>query len=152
MRRTSILIACLACLACGSAKADWEYAKWGMTSEQIARASAGSVSVLPVAEEVKSEEMNLTRKAEGVFTEGTLKLKVQFAFDTATGGLKMVAYRPSESSQNEALKTWLMKRHGPPTHTSKLQQTTTLTWSGPDEITFMESDGYAASVMQSPAH
>ena len=51
MRRISIMIACLVGLACGSAKADWEYAKWGMTSEQIARASAGSVLVLPVAEE-----------------------------------------------------------------------------------------------------
>lgn len=151
MRRTLVLTASLLGLACGSARADWEYAKWGMTAEQVAKASGGAVVVLPAAEQVKSEEMKMIRKAEGTLTDGALKLRVQFAFDIATDGLKMVAYGPGDASQNEALKAWLVKRYGPPSHTDKLQRTTTSSWSRPDEITLMASDGYAASAMQSPA-
>ncbi len=151
MRRISILIGSLAGLACGSAHADWEYAKWGMTAEQVAKASGGAVVVLPAAEQVKNDDMKMIRKAEGTLTDGVLKLRVQFAFDTATNGLKMVAYGPIDVSQNEAVKAWLVKRYGPPSQTNKLQRTTTSTWNRPDEIMLMASDGYAASVMQSPA-
>ena len=146
MRRTSILIGSLATLASGSAQADWEYTKWGMTADQVAKASGGAVTVLPASEQVTSAEMRMTRKAEGTLTDGSLKLQVQFGFDQATGGLKLIAYGPSNPSQNEALHAWLVKRYGPPSDTDKLQRTTTLTWSRPDSMLSWKRSSIASKV------
>jgi hypothetical protein len=101
-------------LAVPAAKADWAYTKWGMSPEQIAKASNGGVHVIPEAERKTTEEANLRTGAEGIYKDGDVDLHVAFAFDAKTGGLKCVFYTVVDSTKNPALRDLMIKRHGEP--------------------------------------
>jgi hypothetical protein len=96
------------------AKADWAYATWGMSPEQVAKASNGGVHVIPEAQRKTTEEANLRTGAEGLYKDGEVDLRVAFAFDAKTGGLKCVFYTAVDSAKNTALRDLMIKRHGEP--------------------------------------
>jgi hypothetical protein len=97
-----------------AAKADWAYTKWGMSPEQIARASSGGVHAIPEAERQTNEEANLRTGAEGIYKDGDVDLRVAFAFDAKNGGLKCVFYTVVDSAKNSALRDLMTKRYGEP--------------------------------------
>jgi hypothetical protein len=77
-------------LVSASARADWQYTKWGMTPQEVAAASGGTVHVsTPTADELKSDSINLTECA-GSYTAGAFKFIAWFDFDREKHGLREV--------------------------------------------------------------
>lgn len=134
-------------LAAAPARAHWEYTRWGMTPEQVAQASRGAVRVIPPSARKPLPDTDLTAAAEGSFTDGALRLLVRFGFDSK--GLAIVAYAVTDPRQNEALRAWLIRRHGEPQRTGGLPAIgmETVTWDGEDEIELNITEGEPAFVL-----
>ena len=151
------IAASLGALVCllplNAARADWEYAKWGMTPEQVAAASRGAVKVIAPAQRKRLAEIKLENAAEGTYAEGTLTLRVHFSFDTDSGGLAMVGYGVLNAAQNGLLKAWLIKRHGPPQSSGGLPAIgfQTFHWRNPDEIDLNITENESAYVLHAKA-
>jgi hypothetical protein len=130
-----------------TAKADWAYTRWGMTPEQVAKASNGGIHVIPEAERKTVEDAKLRTGAEGTYKDGDLTLNVGFSFDTTTGGLKCVFYSVSDGRQNAVLRDLLVKRFGEPSGRSSLPAIgmNAMNWDKPDEI-------YLQWVKENPAN
>jgi len=152
MRFGDPMLAFLALLALPRpAAADWEYTKWGMTPEQVVKASTGAV--LETRARPAGGDSGLEIRAEGEFVSGSLRFDVSFGFDNG-GRLAFVTYSIDRASQNALLLDWLIRRHGEP----QAQQdpdgdVKTLIWSRPgtDSIELNIPKGEPAFVIQYPA-
>ncbi len=133
------------------ASAHWEYARWGMTPEQVVQASRGTVNLIPASQRRRQPEINVEHAAAGTHADGPLRLDVRFGFDTRRGGLSLVVYSVADAAQNDLLKAWLIRRHGPPHSTSGLPVIglQTLGWRGEDEIDLHITQGERAFVLHS---
>jgi hypothetical protein len=133
------------------AMAEWEYAKWGMTPEQVAAASRGTVKVIPQAQRKRIEEAKMESGAEGTFKDGDLELHVAFSFDTRGTGLVAVGYNVMDAAQNDRLKDWLVRKYGAPRNKGGIPAIglSTWDWDRPDEIEMNISTGTGAFVLQS---
>src|SRR6195952_3766424 len=99
-----------------AARADWEYTKWGMTPEQVVRASGGHVKLLQGAEQ-RTVAPNMRQSAEGTYSDGSVALQVRFTFDPLNGnGLNCVFYAVTDEKQGPALKDLMIKRYGQPSN------------------------------------
>ena len=148
MRALCLSFGILIALVSG-ASANWEYAHWGMTPEQVAAASKGMVKALPASARTTIAAANLRSGAEGTHKDGNLLLDVRFSFDATTNGLACVSYVVSNPAQNALLKDILIKRYGPPQSEGGLpaiglQQ---LDWTKTDEINLMITTGERATVL-----
>jgi hypothetical protein len=139
-------------LAMRPAHADWEYTKWGMTPEQVARASRGAVQAIPAAQRTRIPEVKLESGAEGTFSDGALRLQVGFSFDIPGGGLAMVQYAVLNAEQSGQLKEWMVRRYGQPQSVSGVPAIgmEILNWTTGDEISLHLMTGDRAFVMHSP--
>ena len=131
------------------ASANWEYARWGMTPEQVAAASKGMVKALPPNARTTIAAANLRFAAAGTHKDGPVLLDVRFSFDATTNGLACVSYAVSDPAQNVLLKDILIKRYGPPQSEGGLpaiglQQ---FDWTKTDEINLMITAGERATVL-----
>lgn len=128
--------AVLIVLHAAQARADWAYTKWGMTPEQVAVASKGEASVMTKREKIEAAHMETA--VQGTHTDGALKLRTAFQFDTETSGLRCVLYAPQNSEQDELLKQALTKQYGQP-KVSGLPAIgyQTLVWRTPTDEIFM---------------
>jgi hypothetical protein len=95
-----------------TARADWQYTRWGMTPEQVVAASSGNVQLLPEKERPRLPP--LTTAASGYFDDGPLRLRTVFSFNTERGGLACVSYAVGNHADDDAFKAALIKRYGPP--------------------------------------
>ena len=114
MRIMVVIAAALAAFATSQAKADWEFTRWGMTPEQVAGASKGTVKVLPPSKRKTIPEIHMQSAAEGSYADGPLRLFLKFSFDTRSNGLICVGSTATGMSQNVLLRTSMIKKHGPP--------------------------------------
>jgi hypothetical protein len=112
--RRMLLAAVVLLSAVSTARADWAYTKWGMSPDQVAKASNGGVHVIPEAERKSVEEANLRNGAEGTYSDGGVDFHVGFAFDTKSGGLKCVFYTVLAGAKNPAMRELMIKRYGEP--------------------------------------
>jgi len=138
-----IFYALIATLIAPAAHADWQYTKWGMTPEQVVAASGGKAALLP--EKDRPRMPPLITAAKGEFMDGQIRLRTVFTFNIERMGLACVSYGVSGHSDDEAFKAALIKRHGPPHSTSKLEVIglTNLAWkTATDQIdaTFSKDD------------
>jgi hypothetical protein len=150
MGRLQLIAFISATLAVGvssTSSADWAYTHWGMSPEQVAASSSGSVKILDVGKQTRDDADHWVLAAEGSFVDGGLRLAVGFTFDTTTNGLKCVMYNATGDNV-AALKSVLVKRYGKPASTSSYGPTETLTWQQPDQIEFTSGQGPAAAVTQ----
>jgi hypothetical protein len=130
------------------AHADWEYAHWGMTPEQVIAASNGAAKMLPREQQRSNDAIKMTTKVQAVYSDGPLKFEVMFSFDPENH-LAGVGYETRDPNQSETLKNWVTKRYGPPTNTdAELQRTQMFNWTKPDTILLIITDGEGASAMQ----
>lgn len=150
MRITSSLVAILAASAPLPALADWEYTHWGMTPEQVAGVSEGTVTVVPPAERLTLAGVNRQNAATGSYTDGELRLTVTFQFDTASNGLICVFAAAADMSQNAAFKDWMHKKYGPPQETGGLPAIgmEELHWKTSDIIRFETMEGAVSKATQ----
>jgi hypothetical protein len=142
----------LALAACPRpAAADWEYTKWGMTPEQVAKASRGNVQITnprPAASDQKLEV-----RAMGTYAAGPLHFGASFGFDAGSRGLAFVTYSTYDASQNGLLKDWLLRKYGQPqSRQSADPDLETWTWNRPgmDQIELNIPDGDPAFVIHYP--
>lgn len=149
MHKTIITAAAALAFSATVAHADWAYTRWGMTPEQVAKASGGAVRALPAAERKTFAQAEMQTGAEGTHTEGGVKLRVAFGFDAKTGGLECAIYTVMDAAQSGDLKAAMIKAYGPPEHTSELPAIglTELSWTKPDDISFNLSTGEPAFVL-----
>src|SRR5258708_6817611 len=134
--RILVLVGIALAIATSRVRADWAYTKWGMSPEQLAKASSGAVHVIPEAERETVPGADLRTGAEGTYSDGDLPLRVKFSFDPTKGGLNCVFYAVVDERQNSALKDLMIKRYGEPSHKSGLPAIgmTTLNWHKQDEM------------------
>jgi hypothetical protein len=135
--RIMVLAIIAGTMAISGAKAEWAYTKWGMSPEQVAKASNAAVHVIPEAERKTVPGADLRTGAEGTYSDGDVRLRVAFSFDPAKGGgLSCVVYSVVDEKQSSALEDLMIKRYGEPSHKSGLPAIgmTTLNWDKPDEM------------------
>jgi hypothetical protein len=131
-----------------AARADWEYTKWGMTPEQVVKASGGHVKLLQGAEQ-RTVAPDMRHGAEGTYSDGAVSLQVRFTFDPRNGnGLNCVFYAVTDDKQSPALKDLMIKRYGPPSKEGGVAVLgmTDLTWEKPDDINLTMSNSDPAFV------
>ncbi|MBR0673614.1 hypothetical protein [Neoroseomonas soli] len=124
-----------ALVAPGTAAAHWEYARWGMSPQQVVTASRGAVRALPAGERRPVPAARMEYRAAGEFRSGTLRLSVAFAFDARNGGLVCVSAR-ADADQGPALRARLERLFGAPQERGRDPVTgmESYGWSRPDEI------------------
>ncbi len=102
--RTAIFLVPLAALSLAApAQADWQYTRWGMSPEQVAGASAGSVSLDSgtANDEIPGEKVG----ARGTYSSGPYNFKVVFYFSER----KLVDVRLRLISDNILDDAWKLK-------------------------------------------
>ncbi|MDB5407551.1 MAG: hypothetical protein JWL84_2463 [Rhodospirillales bacterium] len=130
------------------ARADWEYTRWGMTPEQVVKASGGHVKLLQGAEQ-RTVAPDMRHEAEGTYSDGSVSLQVRFTFDPTNGnGLNCVFYAVTDEKQAPALKDLMIKRYGQPSKQGGIAVLgmTDLTWEKPDDINLTISNSDPAFV------
>jgi opacity protein-like surface antigen len=148
MGRFQLIILASAMLAIGlssAASADWAYTHWGMSPEQVAAASGGSVKVLGVGKQTRDEADHWVLAAQGSTVQDGLNLGVGFTFDTRTNGLKCVMYN-ALGNDVATLKAALVRRYGKPASVNSYGSAETLAWRQPDTIEFTSGPGPAVVV------
>ena len=104
--------------AAPAAHADWQFAKWGMTPEQLVAASHGTAELLPPGKRPRMAPLETA--ASGEFRDGAMTLRTTFSFNIDGSGLSCVFYGVYSHSDDEAFKSALIKQYGPPQSRSGL--------------------------------
>lgn len=105
--------ALLACIA-PPASAGWQYAQWGMSAAEVARASAGRASAIADSEqESRSNEASLA-KLTAAFKSGSLAFRADFLFDRGNERLNRVALKLDDGSRCASLQESLAQKYGKP--------------------------------------
>jgi hypothetical protein len=148
-------IRCLAALLClapaTKAAANWQYTNWGMSSAQVVAASHGAVHLILPQRRMGATGPDIETRAEGSFTDGTLRLAVSFGFAGHGGGLVLVSYVVQDASQNYVLRDRLVRAYGQPAPSGDVEEGSGV-WQKPgqDVIDLSISDEGPAFVVQRP--
>jgi hypothetical protein len=151
-RQCRILAAAILCLAIsGRAEAHWQYTRWGMTPAQVVAASHGAVHLIPPEHRLGPTRPDVETCAEGIFTDGKLRLNVSFSFAGPQGGLVLVSYLVQDASQNTLLRDRLVHAYGMPAPGGDAEMGSGV-WrhAGQDVIDLSISDESPAFVVQHP--
>ena len=148
LARTNLALIAAVTLAPAVAQADWKYAHWGATPEQLAQASGGAVKVLPPAQRTHhGDPWNSVTSARGTYVDGNLRLKLTFSFDLKSGGLNCIVFESADGSSGKLLQKMFVGLYGPPKTSSNLKDIgvamQTFVWSMPKDsvgLTLMASD------------
>lgn len=151
MRLYLVVIGLLSGLPAVPAHADWEYTNWGMTPDQVVRASGGTAKLLAASEQKKDDDMKMVTKVGGDYAKDGLHLAIKFGFSTETDKLQMVGYAVTDMKQNDLLIAWLTKKYGAPQQESAIEAIGyhSYGWTQPDDIMVGITKGSPAFVMQS---
>ena len=146
MMRMVLAVALVFGVLVPQAHADWEYTKWGMTPEQVVRASKGSVRIVPVADRYKNDD-GWEIAVQGPFNTGGLRVDLGFTFDIKSGGLRCVLGNVL-GDQAAGLKALLVKQLGPPKESGDFLGAETLAWETPDRVGLVIGRKPVAAVME----
>lgn len=114
MFRTCMLLVALTLIPVLT-RADWKYAHWGATPEQLAQASGGAVKALPPASREKhAAPWDSFTAARGTYVEGNLRLDLVFSFDQKSGGLNCIVFTSAKGSPGKLLKEMFFRLYGAP--------------------------------------
>ena len=146
MKRATAATCLSCCIAAfpGSASADWEYARWGMTASQVIAASKGAATMMPPSSRYRSEEGKYEITVEAKLN-GPPVLRVGFMFDLPDAGLRCVLYNAS-GTDAAAVRSMLVQHYGP-AEESSFGQTRMLNWTTPDKIEFVLNESPVAAVV-----
>jgi hypothetical protein len=127
----------------GSASADWEYTRWGMTAPQVIAASKGTASMMAAGSVYRAPDYEITVEAT---VKGPPWLNVGFMFDRPGGGLKCVLYNATDTDA-ELVRAMLVQRHGKAAKESSYGPTKTLKWKTPDDVELTLGEKPVAAVV-----
>jgi hypothetical protein len=147
----SLAAALLYLAMAGRAEANWQYTRWGMTPAQVVAASAGAVHLIPPEHRLGPSRPDVETCAEGMFTDGKLRLNVSFSFGGHNRGLVLVSYLVQDASQNTLLRDRLVHAYGMPAPDGDADMGSGV-WrhAGQDVIDLNISDESPAFVVQHP--
>lgn len=114
--RTAVILIALS-LSMAAAKcsfADWQYTKWGMTSQQVVEASQGKAS--PIAEEERKGKSTDTAESllSAPYVAGKFNFEVSFLFDRKTSKLSRIHLSLIDPSLCSELLESLSGKYGEP--------------------------------------
>lgn len=145
------LVFAVICLPCcvaalpGSAAADWEYARWGMTAPQVIAASKGAAAMMPPSSQYRNQEGRYEITVESKLS-GPPALRIGFMFDLPGGGLRCVLYNAS-GADVAAVRSMLVQRYGAAAKESSFNRTRMFNWTTPDTIELVLSEEPVAAVV-----
>jgi hypothetical protein len=146
--------AMMSCISLGTAQADWEFTRWGMTQED-ARAAGASFGLSPTD---STDEYHCSNG----YGKALFKMPYRFEdidttacllFDHDTGFLRQVMIRLPDASLKKQVAKLLSDKYGPPAKSEALIEdilATTLWLAPEDEITLHSGRSYAF-LLYSPA-
>lgn len=111
MRTRSVLIAAVVLGVSGPAQAEWEFARWGMSVDDVVAASNG------VAAKVKKDRAkrvwDFDRLAAGSWEEDGIDYELSFYFDSKEKTLKLVDLVPKETDCDRVIANYAAKYGAP---------------------------------------
>lgn len=121
-----------------SARADWEYTRWGMTVDQVQSASKGKLRKCSAP--VCRAQVTTTSAAQlyGEFNGGHFNFTVFALFELESGRLSSIKLRLWDADQTDALVRFLLTTYGEPERNSNGAIIETYVWqSSTDQITLL---------------
>lgn len=129
------------------ALADWQWTRWGMTTDQVLRASRGAARHSSPAERASLSVINNGRtdrdaKIVGQYETDGFAFATTFMFDPRTDRLVCVYLSLRDKEQSIRLETELKRIYGAPDRTisSSALGMRVLYWDRQDEVSFVATD------------
>jgi hypothetical protein len=128
-----LLLAIALILTPHGAFADWQYAKWGMTADQVAKASKGKAipyvyeGVMSADQKAAEEKSPYATKLKATFKSGSLSLEAHFGFRKDDGMLAYVSVS-GDASTCKPLYDALLNKYEKPIDTQRSQFLEEDTW------------------------
>jgi len=110
----------------GKAQADWQYARWGMSPDQLVAAAGGAVRLGPPPQGKTYD--NLTGRALGTYQGDGATFDAYFHFDNANG-LAKVALERTGGTDCATLHNTLTAQHGKPATSHRQSFATIEAWN-----------------------
>jgi hypothetical protein len=107
---TALAVGLAAILHACPAAADWQYTKWGMTPEEVVKASGGLVREVPNPAKAGSELLAVW----GRHTAGDLEFTVSFGFLDGKLNSVLLVFQKREMQNCEDVASALEVKYGPP--------------------------------------
>jgi hypothetical protein len=126
MFRTTIALTGLLIVATPAA-ADWQYAKWGMTADQLTAASKGQMKRCGAACEKQKTDAE-TALLYAPYTSGDLDFTAFAFFNNQTHKLSFVSLRLDDPSKSNQLVGALRAKYGEPVNKSNTQLMSLFVW------------------------
>jgi hypothetical protein len=119
-------------IAAAPASADWEYTRWGMTAEQVIKASGGRAHAMPASRRYgdNAGQFEITVEASD---PGPPRTTIGFQFGLPSGGLQCVLIN-AMGNDADSLIAQFQQRYGAPDSDDSLGPTRMLEWHKADTI------------------
>jgi len=144
--RRSAAAAAAALLAAFSAAATqaraWEYARWGLTPDELLSASAGAARTMREAEPRNEGRVIARLESDGRFE--AIAMAIEFRFDAATDRLAEIRLRPENFADCPRLLERLYARYGAAAFSTRHGSIGAAVWNVPSEpmrASYTEAEG-----------
>jgi hypothetical protein len=147
-----IVPALLLLSATAPAAADWQYTKWGMSVDQVQKASKGILQRCSGASVCTERSVtNSAAQLYGGYTTGQFNFSAYPMFNRQTSRLDAVTLELSDPTMAGALGAALRAKYGEPVNASRGSIMSTSTWRDrTDEITLMAIGERSVTLRYSP--
>lgn len=120
-----------------SARADWQYTRWGMSPEEVIKASNGSARPTSTAEQAERKRGNREAMASAEYRAGEVPFRADFLF--AGGKLVMVALHLLDHQRRNEVLNALSSRYGAPVNNYVGNNTAKQGWQASSEGNYVEA-------------
>ena len=128
MKKALSLCGALLALTSAPAWANWQYTRWGMSSDEVFKAAKGRAAAIPESEQPAQSTVTTIAKLTSTFSFGRFNFHVFFRFDRETGGLFQVALSLDKPADCRLLKQSLVDEYGKPIWDQTLSVVSTAEW------------------------
>ena len=125
MKWTIFCSAALSVTLAGSAKADWQYTKWGMTPAEVSKASGGRVVNNSQTDQNTDTEI---AKLTTPYSTGDFSFTAYFMFSRNTDKMNSVRFNYADGSKCWLLRGELMSKYGQPVNDGWSGMVKATTW------------------------
>ena len=133
-----VLLGVIGSVICQSARADWDYTRWGMTADQVLSASKGKLR--KCSPTVCRAHATTTSAAQlyGEFADGTFTFTIFAFFELWSGRLSSVELWLWDVDQTDAVVKAMLTKYGEPERNSNGAIIGSYVWrSSTDQITLL---------------
>src|SRR5262245_37704928 len=128
MKKALFLCGALLVVTSAPAWANWQYTRWGMSSDEVLKAAKGRAATIPESEQPAQSTVTTLAKLTSTLSSGRFTFHVFFRFDRETGGLSQVVLNLDRSADCQLLKESLADEYGKPIRETTLSVVRTAEW------------------------